>query len=245
MAAVESVRWRAFGGVHSRSATSTGLSGSPVTFTATGTAGTAATIAANSATSQSATAGTAVSTPPSVIVKDANRSEERRVGKAWGVAGGNGASSGGRQTTHGRRSDYLRQGDGGGGERAVAGVRGCALPICHLDRLERQPRDVHGDGDGGHGGDDCGEQCDEPVGHGGHGGQYAAVGDREGREQIGRASCREGVGRGGRERGEQRREADNAREAVRLLTSGGWRRWRACGGGRSGVCTPDLPPRPA
>src|SRR5207244_11436299 len=51
--------------------------GSPVPFSATAKAGAAATIAANSATSQSATAGTAVSTPPSVIVKDANgRSEE-------------------------------------------------------------------------------------------------------------------------------------------------------------------------
>src|SRR2546426_7077374 len=51
------------------------LSGSPVTFTATGTAGAAATMAANSPSSQTAPAGTAVSSPPSVLVKDA-RSEE-------------------------------------------------------------------------------------------------------------------------------------------------------------------------
>src|SRR5205823_6512103 len=59
-------------GSNTLTASSGSLSGSPVTFTATGTAGTAATIAANSATSQSAAAGTAVSAPPSVIVKDAN-----------------------------------------------------------------------------------------------------------------------------------------------------------------------------
>src|SRR5205085_2214735 len=59
-------------GSNTLTATSGSLSGSPVTFTATGTAGAAATIAANSPTSQSATAGTGVGSPPSVIVKDAN-----------------------------------------------------------------------------------------------------------------------------------------------------------------------------
>src|SRR5437867_5873384 len=100
MAAVESVRWRAFGGVHSRSATSTGLSGSPVTFTATGTAGTAATIAANSATSQSATAVTAVTTPPSVIVKDANGNPVAQLAVTFAVAPGNGTITGASQTTN-------------------------------------------------------------------------------------------------------------------------------------------------
>src|SRR5205807_2342463 len=71
VATVGSWTLSATAGPNKLTATSTRLSGSPVTFTATGTAGTAATIAANSATSQSATAGTAVSTPPSVIVKDA------------------------------------------------------------------------------------------------------------------------------------------------------------------------------
>src|SRR5205823_2530568 len=72
----------------------------PVTFSATGTAGAAATIAANSPTSQSATAGTAVSAPPSVIVKD--RSEERGAGEevTFGVAPGNGTITGGSQTTN-------------------------------------------------------------------------------------------------------------------------------------------------
>src|SRR5207244_2740731 len=82
-------------------ATSTGLSGSPVTFSATGTAGTAATIAANSATSQPATAGTAVTSPPSVSVKDANGNPVAQVAVTFAVAPGNGTITGGSQTTNG------------------------------------------------------------------------------------------------------------------------------------------------
>src|SRR5205823_9892420 len=59
-------------GSNTLTAASGSLSGSPVTFTATGTAGSATQIAANSPTTQTATAGTAVNSPPSVIVKDAN-----------------------------------------------------------------------------------------------------------------------------------------------------------------------------
>lgn len=47
-----------------------GLTGSPLTFTASGTAGAANTLVANSATSQTATVGTAVAAPPSVMVRD-------------------------------------------------------------------------------------------------------------------------------------------------------------------------------
>ncbi|HYC53266.1 MAG TPA: invasin domain 3-containing protein [Gemmatimonadaceae bacterium] len=47
-----------------------GLTGSPVTFIASGTAGNAASLVANSAVSQSAAVGTAVAAPPSVIVRD-------------------------------------------------------------------------------------------------------------------------------------------------------------------------------
>src|SRR5207237_1602601 len=72
VAALSSWTLSATAGSNTLTATSGSLSGSPVTFTATGTAGAAATIAANSPTSQAATAGTAVSSPPSVIVKDAN-----------------------------------------------------------------------------------------------------------------------------------------------------------------------------
>src|SRR5205085_1183450 len=72
VATVGSWTLSATAGSNTVTATSGSLAGSPVTFPATGTAGAAATIAANSPTSQSATAGTAVTSPPSVIVKDAN-----------------------------------------------------------------------------------------------------------------------------------------------------------------------------
>src|SRR5438552_6501768 len=66
----------------------------------TGAAGAAATIAANSATSQTAPAGTAVSTPPSVIVKDANGNPVTGVAVTFAVAPGNGTITGGSQTTN-------------------------------------------------------------------------------------------------------------------------------------------------
>src|SRR5438477_84417 len=88
-------------GPNTLTATSTGLSGSPVTFSATGTAGAAATIAANSATSQSATAGPAVQGPPSGIVKDANGNPVTGVAVTFAVAPGNGTITGGSQTTNG------------------------------------------------------------------------------------------------------------------------------------------------
>src|SRR3989442_1550311 len=101
VATVGSWTLSATAGANTLTATSTGLSGSPVPFSATGTAGTAATIAANSATSQSATAGTAVSTPPSVIVKDANGNPVAQVAVTFAVAPGNGTITGGSQTTNG------------------------------------------------------------------------------------------------------------------------------------------------
>src|SRR5438477_611952 len=58
-------------------------------------------MAANSPTSQSATAGTAVSTPPSVIVKDANGNPVTGVAVTFAVAPGNGTITGGSQTTNG------------------------------------------------------------------------------------------------------------------------------------------------
>src|SRR5207253_3107568 len=73
----------------------------PTSGTIALSAGAAATIAANSATSQSATAGTAVSTPPSVIVKDANGNPVTGVAVTFAVAPGNGAITGGSQTTNG------------------------------------------------------------------------------------------------------------------------------------------------
>src|SRR5207253_582284 len=87
-------------GQNTLTAMSGGLWGSPVTFSATGTAGAAATMAANSATSQSATAGTAVSTPPSVIVKDGNGNPVAQVAVTFAVAPGNGTITGASQTTN-------------------------------------------------------------------------------------------------------------------------------------------------
>src|SRR5207248_171507 len=71
------------------------LSGSPVTFTATGTAGASPTLRASDLTSQSATAGTAVSTPPSVIVKDANGNPVAEVAVTFTPAVGSGSVTGG------------------------------------------------------------------------------------------------------------------------------------------------------
>src|SRR2546425_161570 len=71
-------------------ATSTGLTGSPVTFTATGTGGTATQIALNAGNNQSATAGTAVPVDPSVIVHDANGNPVSGVAVTFAVASGGG-----------------------------------------------------------------------------------------------------------------------------------------------------------
>src|SRR5207237_1302476 len=101
VATVGSWTLSATAGPNTLTATSTGLSGSPVTFSATGTAGTAATIAANSPTSQSATAGTAVGSPPSVIVKDANGNPVAEVAVTFTPAAGSGSVTGGTQTTNG------------------------------------------------------------------------------------------------------------------------------------------------
>src|SRR5205085_1493111 len=101
IAALSSWTLSAAAGSNTLTATSGSLSGSPVTFTATGTAGAATTIAANSPTSQAATAGTAVSAPPSVIVKDANGNPVTGVAVTFAVAPGNGTITGGSQTTNG------------------------------------------------------------------------------------------------------------------------------------------------
>src|SRR5205823_4965407 len=68
--------------------------------TATGTAGAAATVAAYSPTTQAAPAGTAVSAPPSVIVKDANGNPVAGVAVTFTVAAGNGTITGESQTTN-------------------------------------------------------------------------------------------------------------------------------------------------
>src|SRR5205085_12133030 len=101
VATVESWTLSATAGSNTLTATSGSLTGSPVTFTATGTAGAAATIAPNSPTSPTAPAGTAVSPPPSVIVKDANGNPVAQVAVTFAVAPGNGTITGVSQTTNG------------------------------------------------------------------------------------------------------------------------------------------------
>src|SRR5207253_3030090 len=101
VATVGSWTLSATAGSNTLTASSGTLSGSPVTFTATGTAGAAATIAANSATGQSAAAGTAVTSPPSVIVKDANGNPVAEVAVTFTPAAGSGSVTGGTQTTNG------------------------------------------------------------------------------------------------------------------------------------------------
>ena len=80
-------------GANTVQATAAVPNGSPVTFTATGTALAAHTIAANSTTSQSATVGTAVSAPPSVLVTDINGNPVQGVAVAFAVSAGGGATS--------------------------------------------------------------------------------------------------------------------------------------------------------
>jgi adhesin/invasin len=64
--------------------------GSPVTFTASGLVGPPASIAANSVTSQSATVSTAVASPPSVLVRDANNNPVQGVNVTFTLTGGGG-----------------------------------------------------------------------------------------------------------------------------------------------------------
>jgi adhesin/invasin len=80
-------------GANTLRASVTGLTGSPVTFNATGTAGAATTISANSFTTLSATAGTAVSSAPSVLVTD-GVNPVAGVSVKFAVTGGGGSLSG-------------------------------------------------------------------------------------------------------------------------------------------------------
>src|SRR5439155_132430 len=101
IATVGSWTLSATAGSNTLTATSGSLSGSPDTFPATGTAGAAGTIAANSPTSQSATAGTAVTSPPSVLVKAAHFPYTTLFRSTFAPAAGSGSVTGGTQTTNG------------------------------------------------------------------------------------------------------------------------------------------------
>jgi adhesin/invasin len=90
IAAVTSWTLGATAGSNTLTATSAGLTGSPVTFTATGTAGAASTIAVNAGNNQTGIAGAAVATPPSVVVKDALGNPVSGVSVTFAVATGGG-----------------------------------------------------------------------------------------------------------------------------------------------------------
>jgi hypothetical protein len=100
IAAVGSWTLGATAGANTLTATSGSLSGSPVIFTATGSAGPAAQMALNGGDGQSASAGTAVSTPPSVIVEDSNNNPVGGVSVTFTVASGGGSVSGSAATTN-------------------------------------------------------------------------------------------------------------------------------------------------
>src|SRR5207248_859886 len=108
---------------------------------------------------------------------------EGRERESGGPGGGDVRGGARERDDYRRQSDDQREWRGDGGELDAERHGGPEHAHRHLDRLERQPRDLQRDGDGGHGGDDCGEQSDQPDGDGGHGGGLAAVGDREGRER--------------------------------------------------------------
>src|SRR5258708_15285653 len=85
-------------------ATSGGLTGSPLTFTATGTAGAATQMAVNAGNNQSATVSSPVATAPSVLVRDVNGNAVTGTVVTFAVTGGGGSTSpasGGTVTTNG------------------------------------------------------------------------------------------------------------------------------------------------
>jgi hypothetical protein len=86
-------------GTNTVTASSTGLTGSPVSFSVTGTAGAAAKIAASAGQGQSATAGSAVTTAPSVLVTDINNNPVSGVTVTFAVATGGGSLTGTNPTT--------------------------------------------------------------------------------------------------------------------------------------------------
>ncbi len=87
-------------GSNTLSATSAGLSGSPVLFTATGTAGVATTMTLAAGSGQSATVNTSVATNPSVRITDQFGNNVSGTIVSWGRTAGNGTiNCGGGATT--------------------------------------------------------------------------------------------------------------------------------------------------
>jgi hypothetical protein len=87
-------------GANTLTATSTGLTGSPLTFTATAIAGAATQIAINAGNNQTAIAGAAVAIAPSVLVRDINNNPVSGVSVTFAVASGGGSATGLGATTN-------------------------------------------------------------------------------------------------------------------------------------------------
>src|SRR5205823_3407061 len=121
----------------------------------------------------------------------------------------------GERDDHRRQSDDQREWGGDGGELDAERHGGPEYPDGDVRVAHGEPGHVYGDGDGGGGGDDRGEQCDEPVGHGGDGGQYAAVGDREGCERESGGGSGGDVHPGGGEWQRDGRDANHQRQRHR------------------------------
>ncbi|HJS42094.1 MAG TPA: hypothetical protein VJ755_01360, partial [Gemmatimonadales bacterium] len=87
-------------GLNTLTATVDGLAGSPVTFSATGSAGTASSIALEAGDGQTAPAGTAVAIAPTVIVRDQFSNPVAGVAVTFAVASGGGSITGAIQNTN-------------------------------------------------------------------------------------------------------------------------------------------------
>src|SRR5205807_782129 len=99
IAAVSSWTLATTAGANTLTATSAGLTGSPVTFTATGIAGSAGSIAVSAGDKQTATVNTAV-TPPVVIMKDHFGNPVSGAVVPFAIASGQGCITGAAQTTN-------------------------------------------------------------------------------------------------------------------------------------------------
>jgi adhesin/invasin len=93
VAALTSWTLGALAGTNTLSATVAGLSGSPVTFTATGTVGAATQMTPSPVGAQTANVNTPVPVDPSVLVRDANNNPVAGVSVTFTVTGGGGSVS--------------------------------------------------------------------------------------------------------------------------------------------------------
>src|SRR5205807_1245945 len=220
VATVGSWTLSATAGSNTLTATSGSLSGSPVTFTAAGTAGPSATMARSSGDNLTGQVATRLQTPHVVLVSDANGNPVAGVTVAWAAGSGGGS-------VHESRGGRPGDGDTGNGERVgqshdVDEQRQWHRDD-HLDARHdggdadgagdgcRIARDLQRDGHGRSGRDACGEQCDEPVGRGGDRRQLTALDAREGCQQESRDRGGGDVRGGAGERDDHRWEPDHER----------------------------------